>query len=206
MGDIYFQVSPHPNLFPLSLHTDELCRPLDVISYVRLRRISVNLVGTTSTSSPSSVPIPVSEVRPPDPPSHSPLTISSAVQHGADLGSWFGHPSAQEDDREMHGLARHMTAYLMYAFPLSPSPHSHTPPRVQQLRSEPRSKRTRPYVPPFSPHAPPTDQTLTVRIWPQYGMDRRTLHLGRRNISVGHDDDRLDAMRFLNVQNPIFAR
>jgi len=37
-------------------------------------------------------------------------------------------------------------------------------------------------------------------------MDRRTLHFIRHNISVIHDDDRLEAMRFLNINNPIFAR
>lgn len=91
-------------------------RPLDVTSFERHRKISENLVGTTSTSSPSSVLIHVSEVRPP-PSSSLSYTYSrgmKSVQHGADLGSWFGHPSAKEDDTEMYGLARHMTAYLMY--------------------------------------------------------------------------------------------
>lgn len=37
-------------------------------------------------------------------------------------------------------------------------------------------------------------------------MERRTLHLGLHNISIIRDDDRLEAMRFLNVNNPIFAR
>lgn len=45
-----------------------------------------------------------------------------------------------------------------------------------------------------------------VRTWPQYGMDRRTLRFHRHNITVVHDDDRPEAMRFLNINNPIFAR
>ncbi|GAA5994782.1 uncharacterized protein JCM10292_004349 [Rhodotorula paludigena] len=42
--------------------------------------------------------------------------------------------------------------------------------------------------------------------WPQYGMDRLTLQLARANTTVVADNDRLDAMRFLNVNNPIFSR
>lgn len=47
---------------------------------------------------------------------------------------------------------------------------------------------------------------IAVRHWPQYGMDRRTLQFKRHNISLIHDDDRTDAMRFLNRNNPMFAR
>lgn len=43
-------------------------------------------------------------------------------------------------------------------------------------------------------------------MWPQYGMDRKILHLARHNISVRHDDARIEAMRFLNTNNPIFSR
>ncbi|GAA6005766.1 hypothetical protein JCM10207_005326, partial [Rhodosporidiobolus poonsookiae] len=42
--------------------------------------------------------------------------------------------------------------------------------------------------------------------WPQFGMDRLTLQLARANTTVVSDSDRLDAMRFLNIQNPLFAR
>ncbi|GAA5849867.1 hypothetical protein JCM8547_000939 [Rhodosporidiobolus lusitaniae] len=42
--------------------------------------------------------------------------------------------------------------------------------------------------------------------WPQYTMDRLTLQLGRANTTVVTDSDRLEAMRFLNINNPIFAR
>ncbi|CEQ42040.1 SPOSA6832_03811 [Sporobolomyces salmonicolor] len=42
--------------------------------------------------------------------------------------------------------------------------------------------------------------------WPQYTMDRLTLQLARSNITVVGDNDRLEAMRFLNINNPIFAR
>ncbi|BGP36850.1 hypothetical protein JCM10449v2_000752 [Rhodotorula kratochvilovae] len=42
--------------------------------------------------------------------------------------------------------------------------------------------------------------------WPQYGMDRLTLQLARGNTSVVTDDDRLEEMRFLNVNNLVFAR
>ncbi|KAL8278274.1 hypothetical protein RQP46_009306 [Phenoliferia psychrophenolica] len=45
-----------------------------------------------------------------------------------------------------------------------------------------------------------------LRVWPQYGMDRRTLHLGRHNITVTHDNARLEPMRFINDNNPLFAR
>ncbi|GAA6010570.1 hypothetical protein JCM11491_002976 [Sporobolomyces phaffii] len=42
--------------------------------------------------------------------------------------------------------------------------------------------------------------------WPQYTMDRLTLQLRRGNVTVKGDNDRLEAMRFLNINNPIFAR
>ncbi|BGP12869.1 hypothetical protein JCM10213v2_000786 [Rhodosporidiobolus nylandii] len=42
--------------------------------------------------------------------------------------------------------------------------------------------------------------------WPQYTMDRLTLQLQRANTTVVTDSDRLEAMRFLNINNPIFAR
>ncbi|GAA5850567.1 hypothetical protein JCM9279_007545 [Rhodotorula babjevae] len=45
-----------------------------------------------------------------------------------------------------------------------------------------------------------------LHYWPQYGMDRVTLQLARGNTSIVHDDDRLEAMRFLNVNNPMFGR
>lgn len=37
-------------------------------------------------------------------------------------------------------------------------------------------------------------------------MDRRTLHLGRHNITITHDNARLEAMHFINDNNPLFAR
>ncbi|GAA5930319.1 uncharacterized protein JCM15063_004772 [Sporobolomyces koalae] len=42
--------------------------------------------------------------------------------------------------------------------------------------------------------------------WPQYTMDRLTLQLRRGNVTVKGDNDRLEAMRFLNINNPVFAR
>ncbi|KAL8277512.1 hypothetical protein RQP46_010067 [Phenoliferia psychrophenolica] len=45
-----------------------------------------------------------------------------------------------------------------------------------------------------------------LRAWPHYGMDRRTLHLGRHNITITHDNARLEAMHFINDNNPLFAR
>ncbi|GAA5864558.1 hypothetical protein JCM3774_005165 [Rhodotorula dairenensis] len=42
--------------------------------------------------------------------------------------------------------------------------------------------------------------------WPKFGMDRLTLQFQRDNTTVIDDSDRLEAMRFLNVNNPIFAR
>ncbi|GAA6036828.1 hypothetical protein JCM8097_006300, partial [Rhodosporidiobolus ruineniae] len=42
--------------------------------------------------------------------------------------------------------------------------------------------------------------------WPQYTMDRLTLQLARNNLTVVTDSDRLEAMRFLNINNPLFAR
>ncbi|KAG0664274.1 hypothetical protein C6P46_001738 [Rhodotorula mucilaginosa] len=42
--------------------------------------------------------------------------------------------------------------------------------------------------------------------WPKFGMDRLTLQFQRDNTTVIEDSDRLEAMRFLNVNNPIFAR
>ena len=49
-------------------------------------------------------------------------------------------------------------------------------------------------------------EPFAVHHWPQYGMDRRTLQFKRHNITLIHDDDRIDAMRFLNRNNPMFAR
>ncbi|GAA5988833.1 hypothetical protein JCM11641_005034 [Rhodosporidiobolus odoratus] len=42
--------------------------------------------------------------------------------------------------------------------------------------------------------------------WPQYTMDRLTLQLARAKTAVVTDSDRLEAMRFLNINNPVFAR
>ncbi|GAA5958575.1 hypothetical protein JCM3765_006678 [Sporobolomyces pararoseus] len=42
--------------------------------------------------------------------------------------------------------------------------------------------------------------------WPQYTMDRLTLQLRRANVTVKGDDERLEAMGFLNINDPIFAR
>ena len=47
---------------------------------------------------------------------------------------------------------------------------------------------------------------LPVPRWPKFGMDRLTLQFQRDNSTVIEDSDRLEAMRFLNVNNPIFAR
>lgn len=147
-----------------------------------------------------------------------------AVAHAADLLSWFGHPNAT--DPEMHHLSRHMSSYLMYVttfLTLSPSlfpPHNV---RADTHLSSPLNSN---FVANMDPNGPgrtsllssplsacPSSLTLpslfplfTVRHWPQYGMDRRTLQLKRHNISIVHDDDRLEAMRFLNINNPIFAR
>jgi hypothetical protein len=51
-----------------------------------------------------------------------------------------------------------------------------------------------------------THLSHTVTRWPQYSMDRLTLQLARANTTVVTDSFRLDAMRFLNINNPIFAR
>ncbi|GAA6011519.1 hypothetical protein JCM8202_004057 [Rhodotorula sphaerocarpa] len=42
--------------------------------------------------------------------------------------------------------------------------------------------------------------------WPQYSMDRLTLQFARANTTIIDDSDRLEAMRFLNVNDPMFAR
>ncbi|GAA6064523.1 hypothetical protein JCM10212_004774 [Sporobolomyces blumeae] len=42
--------------------------------------------------------------------------------------------------------------------------------------------------------------------WPQYTMDQLTLQLARENVTVVPDNERLEAMRFLNINDPIFAR
>ncbi|GAA5980103.1 hypothetical protein JCM10908_001537 [Rhodotorula pacifica] len=42
--------------------------------------------------------------------------------------------------------------------------------------------------------------------WPKFGMDRLTLQFQRDNTTIIDDSDRLEAMRFLNINNPIFAR
>ncbi|KAK4332448.1 Alpha/Beta hydrolase fold [Rhodotorula toruloides] len=42
--------------------------------------------------------------------------------------------------------------------------------------------------------------------WPQYGMDRLTLQFARSNTTIVSDSERLETLRFLNINNPIFAR
>ncbi|SCZ89825.1 BZ3500_MvSof-1268-A1-R1_Chr1-3g01601 [Microbotryum saponariae] len=45
-----------------------------------------------------------------------------------------------------------------------------------------------------------------LRDWPQYDVARNTLQFARHNLTLAHDDDRLDAMQFLNRNNPLFHR
>ncbi|SCV68126.1 BQ2448_247 [Microbotryum intermedium] len=45
-----------------------------------------------------------------------------------------------------------------------------------------------------------------LREWPQYGVARNTLQFARHNLTLAHDDDRLDAIHFLNRNNPLFHR
>jgi len=37
-------------------------------------------------------------------------------------------------------------------------------------------------------------------------MDRVTLQLARGNTTIVNDDDRVEEMRFLNINNPVFGR
>ncbi|GAA5900026.1 hypothetical protein JCM6882_007028, partial [Rhodosporidiobolus microsporus] len=60
----------------------------------------------------------------------------------------------------------------------------------------------------FVHHLNPNGLSTSLELphWPQYTMDRLTLQLGRGNTTVVTDSDRLEAMRFLNINNPVFQR
>ncbi|KAK4047500.1 hypothetical protein OIV83_005413 [Microbotryomycetes sp. JL201] len=45
-----------------------------------------------------------------------------------------------------------------------------------------------------------------LKHWPMYGTERLTMQFQRFNETVVRDNDRLEAMRFININNPMFAR
>ncbi|KAM0790321.1 hypothetical protein ACM66B_003206 [Microbotryomycetes sp. NB124-2] len=45
-----------------------------------------------------------------------------------------------------------------------------------------------------------------LKHWPMYGTDRLTMQFAKLNETVVRDDDRLEAMKFININNPMFAR
>ncbi|GAA5875090.1 hypothetical protein JCM16303_005004 [Sporobolomyces ruberrimus] len=98
------------------------------------------------------------------------------VQHGADLEDWFGH-GIREGEEEADEEEGGMAKL---------------------------SKDMASYLINFVTRLDPNGPNLPR--WPQYTMDRLTLQLSRGNVTVKGDDDRLEAMRFLNINNPIFAR